>query len=114
MKHPRLQKATYKKSQNREYIQTAIPVTNSKDYDSWAKGIKESPVKESNYALNPLKHSYKKAGMCGGGTATVKFCLFSYNTIIFLFYSLTKLNQGIQPLTLPNFPSLNSGIFFTA
>ena len=81
MKHPRLQKATYKKSQNREYIQTHLPVANNKDYDSWSKGLTDSPVKDSHYSLNPLKHSYKKAGMCGNsGTATVIFASFSLNT----------------------------------
>ena len=114
MKHPRLQKATYKKSQNREYIQTTIPVTNNKDYDTWAKNIKESPVKDSNYALNPLKHSYKKAGMCGNsGTATVRFCLLSYNTKITPFCSATKLNKEAQHLLPPSLPSLSSGIFST-
>lgn len=44
MKHPKLQKATYKKTNNREYLETHFPVSNNKDYDVWKDALKDSPA----------------------------------------------------------------------
>ena len=76
MRHPKLQKATYKKTNHREYLETHLPISNNKDYDTWSKAIKNSPANNSEYALRPLKQDFKKGGMCGnGGIANVHISL---------------------------------------
>lgn len=88
LNHPKLKTVTFKKTQNREFMETHLPIANNKDYDLWAKALKDSPANQSEYSLKPDKHDFKKGGMCGnGGTSSVSnFFYFRFNISSSLYF----------------------------